>query len=635
MNAEILNLWGEQALRFAWPMFWQSSLLILILFATDFLLRRKLRPAVRYGLWLLLLVKLILPPTLALPTSVAWWLRSSTTPTLAAGERDPRASIQAFAAPDDQPEVIYASVSSLSLPGTLLVGSVVGTLSLMSLAILRGRRTRSVRLQSRPPAELAGALLGAKRQAEFRFAVGLTLIETAASPAACGLLRPIILLPRLLAEQLPPLQLRAVLLHELFHFKRGDVWVNSLQALLQVVYWWHPLLWIANARVRRLREEAVDDAVVVALRGAATDYAAALVRVAKLALSPSSGRLGMVGIIQPKKPLRNRVERLLSSPPPKRAGLGVFALAGIAVFSAAALPMAQAPWKATPAVSTSAPQLSDSGIRTPVTEDPVVGINPLIQSHLAPGLPPDGQRELEPSNAIYLETVNETTISVPSIASAVLPEREPLLTSNEIISAPLTQEGQTGTEERITIQTSPSEQKPANSSKSEPPAISGDPMFPQVLPWVVQQDLEHLRARVHALLPPLLPSGEPGSGQQPTTWQGPPGIQRVLWETGRATTNIGTHLAGRVNTVLKPLVRVHNKATEIGILPKFLAIGPPVPTATNQPPPRRIPLLGDLPLIGRLFQLPPKTGPSQSHGKSGSPPDVRQPKGSEDMPAPK
>src|ERR1035441_8585958 len=72
---ETMNLWADHAQRFAWPMLWQSSLLIGLLFALDLFLRRKVRPAVRYALWLVVLVKLLLPPSLALPTGPGWWLR--------------------------------------------------------------------------------------------------------------------------------------------------------------------------------------------------------------------------------------------------------------------------------------------------------------------------------------------------------------------------------------------------------------------------------------------------------------------------------------------------------------------------------------------------------------------------------
>ncbi len=71
---ENLNQWGGQFLNFAWPMLWQSSLLMAVVFALDFLIWRKIRASIRYALWLVVLVKLCLPPTLALPTSAAWWL---------------------------------------------------------------------------------------------------------------------------------------------------------------------------------------------------------------------------------------------------------------------------------------------------------------------------------------------------------------------------------------------------------------------------------------------------------------------------------------------------------------------------------------------------------------------------------
>ena len=86
--------------------------------------------------------------------------------------------------------------------------------------------------------------------------------------------------------------MRAVLLHELIHLRRRDVWVNFLQALLQIFYWWHPLVWLANARIRRVREEAVDDAVMLALRDEAEAYAPTLLEVAKLALNRPLASLG-------------------------------------------------------------------------------------------------------------------------------------------------------------------------------------------------------------------------------------------------------------------------------------------------------------------------------------------------------
>jgi lysylphosphatidylglycerol synthetase-like protein (DUF2156 family) len=71
---ETLNGWGEHFWDFAWPMLWQSSLLIAVVFAFDLLLVRRIRASVRYALWMAVLIKLILPPALALPTGATWWL---------------------------------------------------------------------------------------------------------------------------------------------------------------------------------------------------------------------------------------------------------------------------------------------------------------------------------------------------------------------------------------------------------------------------------------------------------------------------------------------------------------------------------------------------------------------------------
>ena len=42
-------------------------------------------------------------------------------------------------------------------------------------------------------------------------------------------------------------QLRTILLHELAHIKRGDLWISFGQTVLQIFYFYCPLLWLSNA----------------------------------------------------------------------------------------------------------------------------------------------------------------------------------------------------------------------------------------------------------------------------------------------------------------------------------------------------------------------------------------------------
>ena len=350
MNALItsLNSWGERFLKLAGPMLWQSSLLILVLFALDLALRRKVRPAVRYALWLVLLVKLLLPPTLAVPTSIAWWIRPSPSPQLPASQFVVTYPNSKAAQPGLN---IYESFTGgqlqsprakLSWRGWLLVGSSFVSLGLLTWMLRRWWQiARLVHRTSPATKSLAESLEVTRRILGLRRNVSLRFTEQPMSPAVCGLFRPVIILPQTLAEQLPPNQLRAVLLHELAHLKRGDVWVNCAQALLQVVYWWHPLLWLANVRIRRLREEAVDDAVMLALRDEAETYAPTLLQVAKLALNRPLASLGLVGIMECRSALRQRIERLINSPHPRHAGITGFSALGIVFFAATALPMGE------------------------------------------------------------------------------------------------------------------------------------------------------------------------------------------------------------------------------------------------------------------------------------------------------
>jgi len=67
---EQINRIAEIWWNWMWPMFWQVSVLIGFIALIDFLIRKHVWPQLRYALWLLVLVKLLLPPSFALRTGV-------------------------------------------------------------------------------------------------------------------------------------------------------------------------------------------------------------------------------------------------------------------------------------------------------------------------------------------------------------------------------------------------------------------------------------------------------------------------------------------------------------------------------------------------------------------------------------
>ena len=69
-----LNGWGTSWMAWASSTAVQSSVLIVVVLILTRVLRRRVNPVVLQGLWLLVLVKLLLPPSLSLPTGVGYWV---------------------------------------------------------------------------------------------------------------------------------------------------------------------------------------------------------------------------------------------------------------------------------------------------------------------------------------------------------------------------------------------------------------------------------------------------------------------------------------------------------------------------------------------------------------------------------
>ncbi len=354
---ESLGATGSWWLAFAVPTFLQSSLLILVLLGVEGLLRRRTTAALRHALWLLVLVKLVTPPSLALPSGLVGWLPAHWTAWLA---QPPPVAVEAGVSPGHARRTGPAlTVARASLPvrpggasaepgavrlgwgGWLFAGWLGG---LMVLAAAVGRRawrvSSVVRGATAAPSPLGAALEGCRQTLRLRRPVALRVSSHAGTAVVCGLWRPVILLPAGLAERLTPAALRGVLMHELAHVVRGDLWVNAAQSLLQVLYWWHPLLWLSNNQTRRVREEAADEMVMAVLGDAAESYPETLLAVARFSLDHPSPSPGVVGILESSHPLRDRVQRLLDAPSRRRARLGWGGAVAMVAAGGVLLPMA-------------------------------------------------------------------------------------------------------------------------------------------------------------------------------------------------------------------------------------------------------------------------------------------------------
>ncbi len=344
-----------------WPMAWQVALLAAAVLAAT-LLARKRSPHLRYWLWCLVLVKLCVPPTLAFVTGIGGLLPaapaagpvqvSASTPVESVAAAAPASQAAApVAAPPALPVAAAPRAAFAPSKPTVGVGwkpllfalwaaGLLGMASLLALQYAAIRR-RLARGSAVTDAQALTLLAEARESLGVRRAVGLVTVDGIGSPVLFGLLRPRIVLPAS-ALALPAEELRPILLHELAHLRRRDLWVNWAQAVLQSVYWFHPAVWLANARLRRERELIVDDMVLARLGGERTAYGASLLSILKASARRRMLTPGYVGIAEPPGSVAARVRRILDGRRKLSLRLGIVGAAVVLALGLILIPQGRA-----------------------------------------------------------------------------------------------------------------------------------------------------------------------------------------------------------------------------------------------------------------------------------------------------
>jgi beta-lactamase regulating signal transducer with metallopeptidase domain len=209
------------------------------------------------------------------------------------------------------------------LRGLWLLGAVsILTMLAGSLwSLYRLRRSGTPWIAGQAIAETMAKEAGVNRK------VTVILHERTAMPATMGVLRPTILLPPEAPHWSEP-DRRRVLLHELEHIRRGDWWIHLSARAVCIVYWFHPLVWIAWRQLGVEAERACDDAVV---RGTdRADYAEQLLTLAeRLSSPPPRLMLSMAN----RSDLSTRVRAILN-PTQQRGRAGTVAAATIIIIVA-------------------------------------------------------------------------------------------------------------------------------------------------------------------------------------------------------------------------------------------------------------------------------------------------------------
>lgn len=137
--------------------------------------------------------------------------------------------------------------------------------------------------------------------------VQLLLSRYVQVPVMLGFLKPVILLPVAMVNNLSEEQLEAILLHELAHVKRNDYLLNIFQSVVETILFFNPFVWLISRIIRQEREHCCDD-LVIAGTVQPLHYARALVALEEYRLN--SNPLAMAAA-DDKQHLFYRIKRIM------------------------------------------------------------------------------------------------------------------------------------------------------------------------------------------------------------------------------------------------------------------------------------------------------------------------------------
>jgi beta-lactamase regulating signal transducer with metallopeptidase domain len=424
----LLNTIAEHWFDWQLAMLWQTGILICIIWIVDVLIRKWAHPQVRYALWMLVLVKLLIPPTFTSPASVtshipAVAIRAATVisgqgssgilpeskmPSEQSGQSVP-ASDEIVTPASNRAATVMERVNSspsakgeypergrgyLSWKAYAMFIWLAGVLILSAwlfirLSVLRrehiagwhgqavlgrgvteqGIRTSTLPERFYTQLEEVASKLGLKRLPR------VVLTDKVACPAVFGVFRPVLLMPKRSTGILPvsdnpvlPMtnqedksdtgvppvkhgrdghatmtarETEHILLHELAHIKRGDLVVHAVYMLLQIVYWFNPLLWLIRKTLQNLRELCCDATVAKLLRENTVHYRQTLLETARQLLAePVDPGLGLLGLFENNNWLVTRLQWLEKNTWKNRPWRIATIIALVAVMTTCVLPMA-------------------------------------------------------------------------------------------------------------------------------------------------------------------------------------------------------------------------------------------------------------------------------------------------------
>lgn len=296
---------------------WQSTALLAVASLLALALRRS--PArVRHTIWVVASAKFLVPFSLLI---AAGNLLPHPRQTVAPAVYPAMEAIEEPFAVGDEPlalKVVHTPTLrervQAILPESVGILWALGAGTVLLVWMSRGRVVRRMRRSARPTHK--GRELEILRRVQEQFptvqhrVLPLRLSSQRTEPGIFGIFLPVLVWPEALSARLDDEHIEAIMAHELAHVRRRDNLTAALHMLVEVLFWFHPLVWWMERQLVREREQACDEAVIE-MGGDEETYAESLLKTCRFCLeSPLPCVAGVTG-----GELKQRIHSILTLRP--------------------------------------------------------------------------------------------------------------------------------------------------------------------------------------------------------------------------------------------------------------------------------------------------------------------------------
>nr|WP_275900691.1 M56 family metallopeptidase [Paenibacillus periandrae] len=235
-----------------WSVSIMASVLVVLIIVMQRVLKNRLKPRWHYLMWLLVIVRLMLPWGPESEFSIYNWIGYTDSVHSNVHVNQEERSAEAALPEKTAVQTMYRNVFVVWLIGVCVLGAYTIRIN-RSFAQQMSKETVTI-----TNARILELFDQCKQMMSIHKPIALVESPSTSTPTLFGMIKPQLIMPQATINHLNDEQLQHVFLHELAHSKRNDIAVNWFMHILLIIHWFNPVLWYAYRRMREDQEIASD-----------------------------------------------------------------------------------------------------------------------------------------------------------------------------------------------------------------------------------------------------------------------------------------------------------------------------------------------------------------------------------------